>query len=511
MHDIDHSKRADGALRRSEFYLAEGERLAHVGSWAFNPAGFFDHWSRELFQIYGVDPAKGPPTLEEYLGIVHPQDRQFMARTIERMLAEGLSCDAKKRIIRPDGELRHIRCVGVPVIQSGILKSIVGTAMDITEQELMTQELRRREAFLTEAQRLSHTGSFGWNVSTGELSWSKETFRIFECDDSTKPTLQLVLERVHPQDVPLVQRVMARAADAKDFDFEHRLFMPGGSVKHVHVVAHAVREETGNIEVIGAVMDVTAAKQAGQALQEARAEVARVTRVTTMGELAASIAHEVNQPLAGVVSSANACQNWLAKTPPNLLKAREAIERILRDGNRAGEVLARIRTLLKKAPPTKSRVSVNQILGDALVLVGGALRQDNVEFSVELDSNLPAIMGDSIQLQQVLINLIMNAIEAMAGITSGQKTLRIQSESGHLDGRGAVSVKVSDTGIGLGTTDLARLFEAFYTTKPEGMGLGLWISRSIIDDHGGRLTALSNDGPGATFQVLFPIEAEDAE
>jgi len=165
---VEHQRQSSGnetadALRRNEFYLSEGQRLAHTGSWALDPAGFFSHWSHELLRMYGLDPAREAPNLEEYLALIHPQDREFMARTIEKMVAEGLGCDLKKRIVRPDGEVRYIRCVGVPVFENGSLKSIVGTAMDITEQEELTQELRRREAYLAEAQRLSHTWICGWN------------------------------------------------------------------------------------------------------------------------------------------------------------------------------------------------------------------------------------------------------------------------------------------------------------------------------------------------------------
>jgi C4-dicarboxylate-specific signal transduction histidine kinase len=284
--------------------------------------------------------------------------------------------------------------------------------------------------------------------------------------------------------------------------------MPDGSVKHLRIVARCLMLEPGRVEFIGAVMDVTAARRAEAELQEAQAELARVTRVTLMGELAVSIAHEVNQPLAGVVTSANAGLNWLAKDPPNLLKTREAIERILRDGTRAGEVLNRIRTLLKGTPPNRSRMSVNQTIHEVVALAGGELRQNNVELSVELDSKLPAIVADSIQLQQVFLNLVINAVEAMASNANRRKILRIFSESDDLHGTPAISVKVSDTGIGLSSTDTGRLFEAFHTTKPKGMGMGLWISRSIIESHGGRLTAHSNDGPGATFQVLLPTDTE---
>ena len=262
------------AEQRSEFYLAEGQRLAHMGSWSLNPSGFFDYWSPELFRICGLDPAKAAPTLDEYLARVHPQDRDCMAATIARMLLEGSGCDVKQRILRPDGEFRHVRWVGVPAFTEGPTKGVVGTAVDVTEQEHLTQELRRREAYLAEAQRLSSTGSFGWRVSTDEILWSDETFRIFQYDRTTKPTVELVLQRVHSEDWPLVRQTIERASqEGKDFDLEYRLVMPDGSVKHVHVVAHAVSEESDGIEFVGAVMDVTEQHQARAALEQAVDEV----------------------------------------------------------------------------------------------------------------------------------------------------------------------------------------------------------------------------------------------
>jgi len=230
-----------------------------------------------------------------------------------------------------------------------------------------------------------------------------------------------------------------------------------------------------------------------------------------MGALTASIAHEVNQPLAGVVTSANAGMNWLAANPPNLSKTREALERIRRDGTRAGEVLARIRGLLKRTPPAKTLVSVNQIVNEVLALAAGELRGDNIETALALDASLPAVRGDTVQLQQVLLNLITNAIEAMAEVVNRPRTLQIRSSRGEWEGKPAVVVAVSDSGIGLSSADVARLFEAFHTTKPQGMGMGLWISRSIIEEHGGRLTAQSNSGPGATFVFTIPAEHEAAE
>jgi len=323
-------------------------------------------------------------------------------------------------------------------------------------------------------------------------------------------TLDAMEERTAAGETVLFDRHWHRRKDGSLFPVEVHtsLFWRGGRrflLKVARDISDRVRAEEAERS------SEAERRRAGKALQEAQAELARVTRVTMMGELAASIAHEINQPLAGVVTSANAGLNWLAKNPPNLLKTRESMERILRDGNRAGEVLTRIRTLLKRTLPTKSRVSMSQIIRDVVVLAGGELRENNVELCAELDSSLPAIMGDSIQLQQVLLNLIMNAIEAMAGVANRGKTLRIRSELGNLDGKTAVSVKVSDSGTGLSSTEAGRLFEAFYTTKPEGMGMGLWISRSIVEAHGGRLTAQSNHGPGATFQILLPAETGGSE
>jgi PAS domain S-box-containing protein len=274
--DIEDRKRAVEELQRSEFYLAEGQRLAHMGSWAFDPSGFFDYWSQELFRIYGLDPDKQAPSLEQYLATIHPQDREFMARMIDKMLTEGLGCDVKKRIVRPDGEVRYIRCVGVPVTDNGALKRIVGTAIDVTVQEQLTQELRRRGSYLAEAQRLSHTGSFGWNVTTGELFWSDETFRVFEYDRTLKPTVDLVLQRVHPEDTALVKETIERASLDGDFDVEHRLLMPSGTVKYLHVIGHSLQDLSGNLEFVGAVTDVTTAKEAEENIRQSEREFRQI-------------------------------------------------------------------------------------------------------------------------------------------------------------------------------------------------------------------------------------------
>ena len=281
--DIEERKRAEQALRRNEFYLAEGQRLGHMGSWAFDSDGF-DYWSPELFRMHGLDPAGKPPSIQEYLNCLHAQDRESMANLIEGILAKPSPFDATKRIVRPDGEVRYIRCVGVPLVENQSPKKYVGSAIDVTEHELLTQELRRREAYLTEAQRLSQTGSFGCKLSTGEMFWSEETFRIYGYDRSTQPAVERVLERVHPEDRELVRERMDQAnRDEKDCGVECRLLLPDGSVKHVCIVAHATKNESGTTEFIGAITDVTARKGAEEARRSSEADLLEAQRLSHTG------------------------------------------------------------------------------------------------------------------------------------------------------------------------------------------------------------------------------------
>ena len=285
--DIEDRKRAEDALRRNEYYLAEGQRLAHMGSWVLDPAGFFPYWSHELFHMYGLDPAKEGPSLEQYLALIHPQDREFMRSLIKKMVAEALGCDVTKRIVRPNGELRYIRCVGTPVVENGTLQRIVGTAMDVTEHELLTRELRRREAYLAEAQRLSHTGSFGWKPDTGEIVWSEETYRIFECDQAVKPTIDLLVQNVHPEDRPDFLKVIESAfAGATQFEHTYRWLLPDESVKHVHALAHASQDASGNREFVGAATDVTSIKRAEEELRTSEAYLAEAQRLSQTGSWA---------------------------------------------------------------------------------------------------------------------------------------------------------------------------------------------------------------------------------
>jgi PAS domain S-box-containing protein len=761
--DIEEHKRAEEELQttaqllqKNELYLSEAQRLGRMGSWAFEPAGRFDYWSRELFQIYGLDPEKHAPTLEEYLARVHLHDREFMGSLIKQMIAEGLGCDVTKRIVRPDGEVRHIRCVGAPVVENGVLKQIVGSAMDVTEHELLTQELRRREAYLAEAQRLSHTGSFGWKPGCEEHVWSDETYRIFEYDPTEKITLDMIVKRVHPQDRNFVIETVERASTGGGaIDYEYRLLFPDDRVKHVHVLARRLETDSDELEFAGAVIDITETKRteekirlserelrtiieimpaymgtslpngtadflsqswldySGQTREEAmgwgwagavhpddldrvlanwkagltsgkpveqefrcrradgiyhwflnrnlplrddkgtivkwygilfdvnslketesalqarehelvgiietipsmlwsllptgepshlskrfleyfgapfeefvnrgwmsvihpddREELAKVffhaietgdsftsihrtrradgkyrwhhvmgeplrdphgkilqwyglsididerkraedhlrdtrtklstaSKIATVAELAASIAHELNQPLMAVLGNAQAAKRWLAANPPELAETNASIELILRDIRAADETMQRIRALFKSEPYEKRDESVPNIIRESLRFIREDPNKRDVQIDWAIEGSLPPICVDRIQTQQVFINLISNAIEATDGSANTARILlRAFATQEH-----EVIVQVIDNGTGLEDTE--KIFDAFITTKEKGMGIGLAVSRSIVEAHGGRLWAANNpDCNGATFNVALPMSSK---
>src|SRR6185295_1491286 len=361
--DIDERKTAEEQLRynakelqRSEFYLAEGQRLAHMGSWAFDPDGFY-YWSPELFRMHGLDPASKPPSVQEYLDGVHPQDRESMADLIKGVLAKASPFDATKRIVRPNGEVRYIRCVGAPVVENQSLKKYVGSAIDVTAHELLTQELRRREAYLTEAQRLSHTGSFGWRPDSGEVVWSDETYRIFEYDRSLKLTIDSVMQRVHPQDQADFQKVIDGASrGATDFEHTYRLLLPDGRVKHVHAIAHATRDKAGRLEYVGAAQDVTRhrlaedqRKEAAEALQASERDLRSIIRTipTMVWSTAPDGSVDFFNPrwldYTGLSPDQSRDWRWTAAIhPDDLSRLTDAWQSILASGE-PGETEARLR------------------------------------------------------------------------------------------------------------------------------------------------------------------------
>ena len=559
------------------------------------------------------------------------------------------------------------------VLGLALLTSWVERRFALRALELQEKKLQRSETYLAEAQRLSHTGSFGWKLSTGEIAWSEETFRIFQYGRTITPTVELILQRVHPEDVALVKQTIDRATlDGRNFEHEYRLLMPDGSVKHLHVVAHALSYEAGSIEFVGAVMDVTERKQAealrddenrilemiardgpldeilknlvwvmesqfagllcsvllldedGQhvrhgaapnlpegytkaidglaigpkagscgtamylrvpvvvtdilkdplweqyremaerhglracwstpiiahsgkvlgsfamyyreprspsppetralemathlagiaierklareereRLRQLQADLAHTNRVTTMGELTASLAHEVNQPIAAALTDAKTCLRWLNRDQPDLEEARQAASRIVKDAARAAEIVTRTRLVFKKGVPERALVDVNEVIQEMIVLLRGEAIRYSISIRTELAGDIAQVAGDRVQLQQVLMNLMTNGIDAMKDV-DGIRELAITSQSQD----GQLLVSVSDTGIGLPAQHVDQIFNAFFTTKAHGTGMGLRISRSIVESHGGRLWAANNTRGGASFHITLPTQLE---
>ena len=439
---------------------------------------------------------------------VFPAEEQHAARSNVAICLENIGQTHSWEIckVRKDGSSLWVRENAKAVRRLDNQLIVLIACEDITERKQAENALRQSEMYLAEAQRLSRTGSFGWRVASGELIWSEETFRIFGYDKAPSINHATVLQRVHPDDRARVKQTIDRASrDGRDFEHGYRLLMPDGAVKHVHATAHAVTDASGGVEFVGAVTDVTARKQAEIELHEAQTNLAHVARVTALGEMAASIAHEVNQPLAAVVTNAAACLRWLDREPANLTEARGTLQSIINDGNRAGEVIQRVRALVNKTTDRKA-LHINEVVNEVMSLVQHELLSHRVALRLELAPALPPVLADRIQLQQVILNLVVNGIEAMQPVQDRPRELLIRTRQ---DEARQVLVTVSDCGVGVAAENADRLFDAFFTTKSSGMGMGLSICRSIVTAHGGRLSASGNSGPGATFQFTLPLHQED--
>jgi PAS domain S-box-containing protein len=386
--------------------------------------------------------------------------------------------------------------------EQSLIEQLTHIASIAVERAQNDAALKRSEAFLAEAQHLSSTGSFSWRVATDEITWSEQAYRIFEFDRRVPVTLKLIGSRVYPEDIPLLNEILDRArGDGSDLEYEHRLQMPDHSVKYLHIVAHGTRDQDGRLEYIGAIQDVTERRLSDEALSKVRSELARVARVTSLGALTASIAHEVNQPLSGIITNASTCLRMLAADPPNVDGARETARRTIRDGNRASDVITRLRALFGKKDTKTESVDLTEAAREVIALSLSELQRSRVILRAELAEDLPPVTGDRVQLQQVILNLLRNASDSMSGVDDRPRKLVIRTERDEDD---RVRLTVQDTGVGFEPQAVGRLFEAFYTTKSGGMGIGLSVSRSIIESHHGRLWAAPNDGPGATFSFSIP-------
>jgi PAS domain S-box-containing protein len=458
------------------------------------------YWNRAAETLYGWKKEEAIGNMVDvFLNSVFPLPREEIQRIY---LRDG----------QWEGELIHTRRDGTKIVVTsrwtlqrdgaGNPFATLETNSDITRRKHAEELLRKSQAqYFAEAQMLSKTGSFGWNVSSGEVFWSEQTFFIFEYDLAVVPNIELVRQRVHPEDLLVFGEKLAQArSSTADFDIEHRLLFPDGRIKHLHMVAHAMNGLPVDRQFIGAVMDVTRAKHTEQQLRHAQSELERVSRVTALGELSASIAHEVGQPLSAIVTNGEACLRWLHRQPPDMEEIEGCVNRMTDEGNRAAEIVQRVRALMKGAPPDRAPIAINDMIEDSIALIAREIERHNGSLMRGLARELPLILGDRVQLQQVLINLIINALQSMAGV-SGKRDLMVQS---HLDPDGNVVVAVKDSGAGIREANLPRLFEPFFTTRSSGMGMGLAISSSIIEAHGGQIWASNNPDGGATFSFSIP-------
>jgi len=511
--DITERKRAEEALRRSEANLAEAQRMTHTGSWVWNVRTDALFWSQEIFRIYDYDPEKMDHPTWDFLERVHPEDRPKLEqrKKMEATQKEWADSEIDFRIVLPDGTMKHIHSIAHPVMdESGEITEVVGTVIDVTDRKRAEEALQRSEAYLAEAQRLTHTGSWAYKPEGGEVYWSEENCRIWGFDPQQEaPDLETIRQRIHAEDRDKVQETRTKAVETgQHYSHEFRIVVPGGIVKHIQGLGHPVFSASGDlIEVVGTHVDVTERKRAEEERERLRhleADLAHMNRVTMLGELASSLAHELNQPIAAATTSANACLRWLAHNPPDLERARAAAIRIQNDGSRAAEIIQRLRAFYKTgAPPQRELVDLNEVAGEMLALLRNEATRHSISLRTELAPQLPRITADRVQLQQVLMNLMLNGIEAMTD-RAGELTIRSQ----RTEEDGLLLMSVADTGVGLPSEKPDRIFNAFYTTKPQGTGMGLAISRSIIEAHGGRLWATANAERGATFHFTLPARVQ---
>jgi len=531
-------------LGESERKLEESQRLAHVGYWERDTDTDVITWSDETYRIFGLQPQERILNLAQLPELVHPQDQQIVVEAVAAALRGGPRYDVEYRVVRPNGEVRLVHSQGdVMRDDSGRPRRMFGTVQDITErkraeqrlvaQHTVTQILARATTLQEATPKILQAvcECLVWDVGAlwsldreaGVLRcvevWHKESvedsqFEAASRESTFMPGIGLPgrvwfsREPVYIPDVVRDSNFLRAPITARDVlhtAFGFPILLGGEVLGVIEFFSHEIRQPDQELLNMMATLgsqigQFIERKRAEDALHHAQAELTHVTRVATLGEMTASIAHEVNQPLTAVIANANASLRWLAAATPNLDEARGAVSRILRDGNRAGEVIARIRALVQKTDTAKVRLDINQTVQEVVILMQNEAVRKGVVLRMDLAADVPLVLGDRIQLQQVILNLVMNGIEAMDTVTDRPREMRIRSCEHESD---QLLVAVQDSGIGIDRQNLGKIFDAFYTTKPQGMGMGLAISRSIVENHGGRLWAVPNDGPGATFQFTL--------
>lgn len=441
--------------------------------------------------------------------VFHPDDVERLREERDLALTRAVPFENEQRVRGKDGTYRWFLFRYKPLLdEQGRIDRWYTAAFDIEDRKQAEAKIEQAYLRLAEAQRLSKTGSFITDLVADEHNWSEETFRIFEFDPVSKITVQKIRDLICPEDLQSFDAMIAHAMTGADVDFVFRILTPRGAVKHIRGMARVIEQIAGRPLFVGALQDVTESKVAEEDLNRARSELAHVARVTTLNALTASIAHEINQPLASLITNASICLRRLNADPPNIEGARETAMRTIRDGNRASDVIGRLRALYSKKEFTPEPLDLNEATQEVIALSLSDLQRNSVIVKSELDDSLPLVMGDRIQLQQVILNLVRNASEAMGSVDDRPRELLIRTEQ---EGMDHVRLSVKDAGLGFTPEAAGKLFEAFYTTKPDGMGIGLHVSQSIIDAHHGRLSAIANDGPGATFSFAIPCRPEGSQ
>jgi PAS domain S-box-containing protein len=412
------------------------------------------------------------------------------------------------RLTTPRGSFKYLHAVAQRVDRARPAL-FTGSIQDVTESKLAEADLARANAYLTTAQHLTRTGSFTWDMVTGEHNWSEEVYRVFGLAPGTRVTTEMIKAVIHPGDIPQVSALVEGARQEGQLDMVFRVRGADGKLRHAHVVGRRIDQTPERPVFMGALQDITARKLVESDLNRAREELARMARITALGAVTASIAHEVNQPLAGIITNASTCLRFLALDPPDVDGARATAERTIRDGNRAAEVIKRLRGLFTHKPPSMELIDLHQAAREVLALSATELQRRGVALRTEFPRAPAMVQADRVQLQQVILNLILNAADAMAGVEERPRELRVICRP---PCDGVVAFEVRDAGTGIDPRQVDRLFQAFHTTKADGMGIGLSISRSIIESHGGRMAAESNrPGPGATFSFVIPCESSSAQ
>ena len=498
--DIDERKRAEDAVRASERNLKTIIDTIPALAWSALPDGSAEFFNQHYLNFVGFSAEQASGW--GWTAAVHPEDLNGLATTWQRIMASESPGEAEARLRRHDGEYRWFLLRTSPLHdEQGTIVKWYGVNTDIEDRKRAEVEVRRAYDSFADAQRLSKTGRFITDLVGDDHNWSEEAYRIFEFDPASKVSVQRIRDIIHPDDLPAFESVIARGMSGVDVNFAFRIVTAGGGVKHVRGIAHVIEQVEGRPMFVGALQDVTESMVAEEALNRARSELTHVARVTSLSALTASIAHEVNQPLSGIITNASTCLRMLNADPPNVDGARETARRTIRDGNRAADVIARLRALFGRKELMLESLDLNEATREVIALSLNDLQRHRVVLRSELEDDLPRVTGDRVQLQQVILNLLRNASDAMVGVHDRPRHLLVRTERESED---LVRVTVRDAGVGVDRQSTDKLFDPFFTTKSDGMGIGLSVSRSIIERHHGRIWALPNDGPGATFAFSIP-------